>query len=75
MITRMAEEGIATNVHYKPLPMMSAYKELGFQISDYPNAFHQYENEISLPIYTTLTNEQVDYICENLKTIMHEVNA
>ncbi len=75
IITRMAEEGVATNVHYKPLPMMSAYKELGFQISDYPNAFHQYENEISLPIYTTLTNEQVDYICDNLKAIMHEVNA
>lgn len=75
IITRMAEEGIATNVHYKPLPMMSAYKELGFQISDYPNAFHQYENEISLPIYTTLTNEQVDYICENFQRIIHELSA
>lgn len=75
IITKMAEEGIATNVHYKPLPMMTAYKQLGFKIEDYPNAFHQYENEISLPIYTTLTDEQVDYICEKLQIIMHEVNA
>lgn len=75
IITKMAEAGIATNVHYKPLPMMTAYKQLGFKIEDYPNAYHQYENEISLPIYSTLTIEQVDYICEKLKNIMQEVNS
>jgi len=73
VIIRMSKVGIATNVHYKPLPMMTAYQNLGFDIEDYPNAFHQYENEISLPIYTTMTDEQIDYICTQLLEIIHEV--
>ena len=71
VINKMAERGIATNVHYKPLPMMTAYKRLGFDIKDYPNAFHFFENEITLPLYTKLTDEQVDYILENFKDIIH----
>lgn len=62
IIVKMAENGIACNVHYKPLPMLSAYKNLGFNINDYPNAFHQYENEITLPLYSKLTKEDVEYI-------------
>ena len=66
LIMKMAEKGIATNVHYKPLPMLTAYKNLGFRIEDYPNAFAQYQNEISLPLHTKLTNEDVDYIIDSL---------
>ena len=64
-ITKLAEQGIATNVHYKPLPMMTAYQNLGFDIKDYPNAYAMYENEITLPLHTKLTDEQVDYIIDN----------
>ena len=67
LIVRMAELGIATNVHYKPLPMFTAYKNLGFNISDYPNAFGMYENEISLPLHTRLTNDDIDYVIDSLK--------
>ena len=62
VIERMAERGIACNVHYKPLPMMTAYKNLGFDIVDYPNAYNQYHNEITLPLHTSLTNEDVEYV-------------
>ena len=65
VIIKMAEIGIATNVHYKPLPMMTAYKNLGFGIINYPNAYAQYVNEITLPLHTSLTDEQIDYIIEN----------
>ncbi|WP_455721150.1 DegT/DnrJ/EryC1/StrS family aminotransferase [Agathobacter sp.] len=71
IIVEMAERGIATNVHYKPLPMMTAYKNMGFDIKDYPNAYHQYENEITLPLNTKLSDEDVDYIIENLLEILH----
>lgn len=64
IIYRMAEKGIAANVHYKPLPMMTAYRNLGFDIADYPNAYAQFENEITLPLHTKLTDGQVSYICE-----------
>ncbi len=64
IIIKMAEKGIACNVHYKPLPMMTAYKNLGFDIADYPNAYKQFENEITLPLHTRLTDEEVDYIIE-----------
>ncbi|MCR4584592.1 MAG: DegT/DnrJ/EryC1/StrS family aminotransferase [Lachnospiraceae bacterium] len=64
LITKMAEFGIPCNVHYKPLPMMSAYKKLGFDIKDYPNAYAHYENAVTLPLHTKLTDEDVDYICE-----------
>lgn len=62
MITALAEQGVSTNVHYKPLPMMTAYKSLGFDIAAYPNAYAQYENEITLPLHTRLTDEEVEYI-------------
>jgi dTDP-4-amino-4,6-dideoxygalactose transaminase len=68
----MEEAGISTNVHYKPLPLLTAYKNLGFDIEDYPNAYHLFENELSLPIYSTLTDEEVDYIIENLLDILKE---
>ena len=71
VITRMAERGIACNVHYKPLPMMTAYKNLGFDIDDYPNAYNQYHNEVSLPLHTCLTDEQVDYVIENFIEIIN----
>ncbi len=64
IITKMAERGVACNVHYKPLPMLTAYKNLGFDIKDYPNAYHQYECEISLPLHTRLTDEDVEYVCK-----------
>lgn len=70
IIVKMAERGIATNVHYKPLPMHTAYKNLGFDIKDYPNAFDNYKSQITLPLHTLLTDEQVDYIIENLKALV-----
>ena len=70
LIVKMAEQGIATNVHYKPLPMMTAYRELGFDIADYPNAFKQYECEITLPLNTKLSDEDVDYIIKNFTDIL-----
>jgi len=66
VIEAMAADGIATNVHYKPLPLLTAYKDLGFDIKDYPNALAQYENEITLPLYSTLTEDDVRWICERL---------
>lgn len=65
VIEMMAERGIATNVHYKPLPMMTAYKALGFDIMDYPNAYHLFENEITLPLNTKMTEEDLEYVIEN----------
>ena len=62
IIVKMAEEGIACNVHYKPLPMHTAYKNLGFDIADYPNAYAHFENEITLPLHTCLTDAQIDYV-------------
>ena len=70
VITKMAERGIACNVHYKPLPMMTAYKNLGFDIADYPNAFAQYENEVTLPLHTRLTDEDVEYVISNFVDII-----
>ena len=70
VIEQMAERGIACNVHYKPLPMMTAYKALGFDIKDYPNAFHLFENEITLPLHTRLTDEDVEYIISNFVDIV-----
>lgn len=72
MIKCLAQANIATNVHYKPLPMMSAYQKLGFDISDYPNAYQQYQNEITLPLYSSLTDEQVDYIIEKVCAYLKE---
>jgi len=70
VINRMAERGIACNVHYKPLPMMTAYKNLGFDIKDYPNAYNQFVNEITLPLHTKLTDEDIDYVISNFVDII-----
>ena len=67
IITKMAERGVATNVHYKPLPMLSAYKNQGFSIEDYPNAYDLFANEITLPLHTKLTDEEVEYVMECFK--------
>lgn len=72
IIVKMAEAGIATNVHYKPLPMMTAYKNMGFDIKDYPNAYKQFENEITLPLHTKLTDEEVEYVIEKYCRIVGE---
>ena len=74
IIIKMAELGVATNVHYKPLPMFTAYKELGFDINDYPNAYANYANEITLPLHTSLSDEQVEYVADSfIKTVKEYV--
>ena len=70
VIRKMAEHGIACNVHYKPLPMMTAYKNLGFDIKDYPNAYRQFENEVTLPLHTRLSDEDVEYVISNFVDII-----
>lgn len=74
IIEKMAEKGIATNVHYKPLPLLTAYKKLGFSITDYPNAYNAYKNEVSLPIYPQLTDDEVQYIIEQFNQIVGEIH-
>lgn len=73
VIKKMAEKGVSCNVHYKPLAMLSAYKNLGFEIEDYPNAYNMYKNEITLPLHTLLTNEDVEYIIGKLKESLNEL--
>lgn len=70
VIRKMAERGIACNVHYKPLPMMTAYRNLGFDIKDYPHAYRQFENEVTLPLHTRLTDEDVEYVIGNFVEII-----
>lgn len=70
IIVKMAEAGIACNVHYKPLPMLTAYKKLGFDIKDYPNAYENFVNEVTLPLHTKLTDEEVEYIIDNYRYII-----
>lgn len=72
IIVRLAERGVNCNVHYKPLPMMTAYKELGWDIKDFPNAFEYYENLITLPLHTLLSDEDVEYVIENFKEVVGE---
>ena len=72
IIIKLAERGITTNVHFKPLPMMTGYKKLGFDIKDYPNAYAHYANEISLPLFSRLTDEEVDYIIDNYTDVINE---
>ena len=72
IIVKMAEAGVACNVHYKPLPMMTAYKNMGFDIKDYPNAYKRFENEITLPLHTKLTDEEVDYVIEQFSRMVKE---
>ena len=73
VIEQMAERGIACNVHYKPLPMMTAYKVLGFDIKDYPNAYHLFENEVTLPLHTRLSDEDVEYVISNFVDIIRNL--
>ena len=73
VIELMAERGIATNVHYKPLPMMTAYKKLGFDIKDFPNAYHMFENEVTLPLNTKMTDEDLEYVIENFVEIVNGI--
>ncbi len=73
VIERMAERGIATNVHYKPLPMMTAYRAMGYDIKDYPNALAQFENEITLPLHTRLSDEDVEYVIGNFTEIVRSL--
>ena len=72
IIVKMAEAGVACNVHYKPLPMFTAYKDLGFDIKDYPNAYKQYVNEITFPLHTLLSNEEIKYVTEGFKEVIGE---
>lgn len=72
IIIKMAEAGVACNVHYKPLPMHTAYKKLGFDIKDFPNAYNHYENEVTLPLHTKLTDKEVEYVIENFKDVVRE---
>lgn len=74
IIVKMAEAGISCNVHYKPLPMHTAYKNLGFNINDYPNAYEHFANEITLPLHTCLTDDEIEYIIENYAKILKEVH-
>ena len=69
VIVKLGENDIATNVHFQPLPLLTAYKNLGFKIEDYPNAYNQYKNEISLPLHNFLNEDDVKYICELLEKI------
>ena len=73
IIEQMAERGIATNVHYKPLPMMTAYKNMGFDIKDHPNAYAHFANEITLPLHTRLTDEEIEYIISNYIEVITSV--
>ena len=72
IIIKMAEAGVATNVHYKPLPLLTAYKDLGFDIKDYPNAYAMYDNEITLPLHTKLSDEEVDYVIDTFRKSLNE---
>lgn len=74
-IEKMAEHGVATNVHYKPLPMHTAYKAMGFDIKDYPHAYAMYENEITLPLHTKLSDEDIDYILEVFRSVYREMEC
>ena len=72
IILQLAEQGIASNVHYKPLPLLTAYKNMGFQMEDYPNSYRMFENEITLPLHTCLSDEQVSYVTEKFTEILRK---
>ncbi|MBQ3969332.1 MAG: DegT/DnrJ/EryC1/StrS aminotransferase family protein [Clostridia bacterium] len=72
-MNRMLEKGVTTNVHYKPLPLLTAYRKLGFDISDYPNAYEMYKNEVTLPLFTLLTDEQIDFVIKAFKQTCKEM--
>ena len=75
LIERMADDGVATNVHYKPLPLLTAYRDLGFAIADFPNALAQSENEVTLPLHTLLSDEDVDYVAGSFKRALDGLEA
>ena len=75
IIEKMAEAGVSTNVHYKPMPMMTAYKAMGWDISDFQNTYDYYHNLITLPFHTLLSNEDVDYVCETLRSVVNELRG
>ena len=75
LIERLALDGVASNVHYKPLPLLTAYRNLGFDIADYPNALAQFENEITLPLHTLLTDDDVDYIVDRFNVHLRALDA
>ena len=75
VIELMAEDGVATNVHYKPLPLLTAYRNLGFDIADFPNALAQFENEITLPLHTKLTDDDIDEVCRSLHQAISQAKA
>ena len=72
IIIKLAERGVNTNVHYKPLPMMTAYKAMGWDIKDFPNAYAYYENLITLPLHTKMSDEDVEYVIENFREVVEE---
>ena len=72
IIRKLGEYGVATNVHYKPLPMMTAYMTMGWNIVDFENSYNYYRNLISLPLHTMLSDEDVDYVCDVLETVINE---
>lgn len=74
VIEKMAEQGVATNVHYKPLPMMTAYKRFGWDIADFQNSYEYYENLISLPLHTLLSDEDIEYVCDSLRKTVKDMN-
>jgi dTDP-4-amino-4,6-dideoxygalactose transaminase len=75
LIVHLAEAGVSSNVHYKPLPLLTAYKNMGFDISNYPNALAQFENEITLPLHTLLSDEDVDFIVEQFARCKAQLEA
>ena len=75
VIELMALAGVATNVHYKPLPLLTAYRDLGFDIADFPNALAQFENEITLPLHTKLSDEDVDLVCREFAAAYAQAEA
>ena len=75
IIEKMAERGVATNVHYKPMPMMTAYKAFGWDIKDFPNSYDYYHNLITLPFHTLLSDEDVEYVCELLREVVREIKG
>ena len=75
VIELMAEDGVATNVHYKPLPLLTAYRNLGFDIADFPNALAQFENEITLPLHTKLSDDDIDEVCRCLRQAISQAKA
>ena len=74
-IEKLVARGVSANVHYKPLPMMTAYRSMGWDIADFPNTYDYYHNLVTLPLHTLLSDEDVDYVCETVKAVYREMRA